>query len=246
MTIDAEILAIATVLSAVLGGILTATIPHVISVLKERRRRGTQKYKLMYVKMYHLRSQVEGKPPAYRKRISRLAKEVDVFDEFHCYRLNILHQSEPDFQVGDRTSGTVDMLILHPWQELSFPDREAETLEKHLAQVLTQNSDIFFTRSVYYNAFQRGHEYYSMRMEQDTDEARLLVDFSTLPNFEHIVRGTPQSLVDNGRSTRGIGTIELQRGIYMATGTNLKKDSVMRIDFVIDWNVVDKREDVPS
>ena len=57
-----------------------------------------------------------------------------------------------------------------------------------------------------------------------------------------VVRGIPKSVVDNGQTKQDIGIIQLQKGIYMVTRTDLKKDNVMRIDFKINWDVVDKQE----
>ncbi|MCC7446748.1 MAG: hypothetical protein IT324_04990 [Anaerolineae bacterium] len=242
MSADTLIVAVAGILAAILG----ALVPIIIGFVNSRRVRKAQMYKFGYVKVYHLSNNGSGKAPIYQKYLSRLGRKIDVFDEYHFYKLNIFREPQKDFIVSDRSSGIVDMQIIHPWQQLRFSDKGAEKNESVLIQGIQQESSVFFMRTIYYNAIQPSNEDFGMKMERDTQEARLLVDFSSIPEYETFLKGLPKGVFRDGHKEEQIGVIETQPGVFMATRTNLKKDDVIRIDFTIDWAVIDKQAYIAS
>jgi hypothetical protein len=242
MTVDGLVTAVAAVVAALIG----ALIPYIVHMIRERRRRDNQLYKFVYVKLYHLTPKKPGRRPVYRRHIDRLERDIEVYDEFHYYRLNLFHRPQADFTVSDRSSGTVDLQIIHPWQDLFFPDRGAAKVGEYVAQQIQQPSHVLFTRTIYYNAFQEGNEDFAMKMERDTDEARLLIDFSSIPDFAAFINPAPKAVLRAARGEQPLGVIQTQPGIFMVVGNGLKKDDVIRIDFKVDWQTLERLLPVAS
>jgi cation transport regulator ChaC len=222
-------------LAALIGALITVAIP----IFIERFRKGDQKYKFVYVKIIHLRRREHGRSPVYRATLRRLARKVDVFDEYHFFRLNIFYRHQKEFRFSDRTSGAVDLQILHPWQEsLTFPDKGAEELLNFVEQTIATKSDIFLTKSIYYNALQDSHEDIGMKLERDTDEARIIIDFSSLPQHERVLLSAPVAhLRDIEGKETSAGVINPYPGVYAIEVKNGKKGLVIRVNFAINWDL---------
>lgn len=226
---------------AILGAVVTiivALVPAVIYLVRERKVRRRQAYKFVYVRMRHLTKQAEGRAPVYRKFIPRLNKEIEVFDEFDYFRLNIFRETVRDFTSTDRTSGAVDMHILHPQQQLVFPDQDAKEVKDYLVQSLDP-SEIFLTKTMYFNGFQEGHENFGVKMERDTEQVRMIVDFSAIPGFASLVSNAPQAVLRRKNHEEFLGVIQDYPGIYSVSKEKLKQDDVIRIDFHINWSIFD-------
>ncbi len=241
-------ISIDTIIGTVIGmltvgaTLLAAILPAYLNRLSAR---SNQRYKLLYIQVCALSRRAERREPIYKRFIERLEKEIDVYDELHHYRLNIYNTPPSEFEITDRSSGVVDLNILHPWQSLQFPDEGARHVEQIIKQTIRSYSNMFFTRARYFNGFQPGNENVAMRMERDTEEARLVIDFSSLPHHEAIVAGWPKGTIreNNGNGTVTEGEIEVKRlraGVYVVERLNLKKESVIRMDFKINWDVVDR------
>jgi len=218
--------------------LLVALIPYLVHLFREWRRKDDQMYKFVYIKVYHLTPMVDGQPPVYEKYISRLSKTIGVYDEFHYFRLNVFRKPQKNLRYLDRSSGIVDMQIIHPWQSLYFEDKGAAKVENVLEQIIKEPSNVFFTRTMYFNGIQKGNEDVGMRMENDTLEARLLVDFSSIPGFETFQKATPKGAYRSNGREEPVGVIETQPGIYLLSQKNLKKGDVLRMDFNLDWDVI--------
>src|ERR1044071_1873146 len=92
---------------AALIGAIAAVAAGLIPLIYERLAHRLEKYKFVYVKLIPLRRRQEGKPPVYQPFIPRLKKPIDVYDEYHFFRLNVFHRPQKEFSCSDRTSGTV-------------------------------------------------------------------------------------------------------------------------------------------
>ncbi len=204
----------------------------------EKRGKDRQLSKIVYIKMYHLRSRGEGRTPAYKKYIHRLKREIDVYDEFHFYRLNIFRKPQANFRIRDRSSGIVDMQILHPNQKVQFSDKGAEVVENYMEQTIRESSTIFLTNTMYYNGFQIGNEDFGMKMEMDTQEARMVVDFSSIPNYDSIILELPSGIFRRGDREEEISISKPAPGTFQIEKKDMKKDDVLRMDFKIDWEIV--------
>jgi hypothetical protein len=231
-TLDTIIIALVTLLAAL--------VPYISSYIAKKRAEKGQLYKLAYIKMVYLSRRAEGKAPIYKFFSKRLDKEIDVFDEFHFYRLNMFQTDQKDFSSYDRSSGTVDLMVIHPWQaELHFDDPGGKEVP-HLVQQKLAPGRIFFTRTMFFNGFQKGNEDFMVKMEKDTHEAKLIADFSSIPNYQQIIKTTPQGKIKSGQTEQqAIGVIE-SGGIYILQKENLKKDDVLILKFDIDWEKVDE------
>ena len=89
------------------------------------------------------------------------------------------------------------------------------------------------------NGIQPGHENYATMMYSDTDEGRLVVDFSSLPHARRFLIGTPTAKLCSGGPEKQIGIIS-KNLVFTATAPNLVADQVIRMDFEIDWEAVEK------
>ena len=89
------------------------------------------------------------------------------------------------------------------------------------------------------NGIQPGHENYATMIYNDTDEGRLVVDFSSVPNARQILVDTPTAKLCSGNHEEQIGLIVTDL-IFTASAPNLVADQVLRIDFKIDWKAVEK------
>ena len=248
-TVITLVIGILTVLSTVFAAVLAAVLPQ---YLNERQGRNRQRYKLLYIKVYRLRKRVDGTPPNTQAFVERLGREVPVYDELHYYRLNIFNSMQKELSITDRTSGIVDLQILHPYQPLIFTDKPAGMVEKMITQTMQTDSSVYFTRAIFYNGFQPGDEDISMKMERDTEEARLIVDFTAIPNYDAVVAGRPRGTYETTdgttQLTRTVETQELSSGIFAINSTlltagqrnkYLKQGDVLLMKFSINWDAVE-------
>ncbi len=226
-----------TNLIAALIGAIAAVIAGAVPYFLNKVGKPKQLQKFVYIKVLHLKKKVKGRKPIYTRYVKRLEKEIEVFDEYLYFRFNIFKRTQKKFTCQDRSSGIVDMQILHPWQdELKFADKGAKFVEKILSQIPIKPSNVFFTETKYFNGFQSGNEDIAMGVEFDTEEARLVIDFSSLPNFNDIIMEKPKAyFISIDENEEMIGILEPSPGIYCIAKNNIKKGSVLRIDFEFDW-----------
>lgn len=198
-------------------GPLLSAISRSLPFIMARFKKGVMKYKFVYVKIVHLRRRGRSSP-VYRAQVRRTGVDVDVFDEYHYIRLNVFHRPHRDFRCLDQTSGVVDLQVIHPWQShLAFAYAGAAELSNTVEQVLEGPSDVFLTKSVYYNAMQDGHEDVSMKFEHDVEEARLFVDFSSLPKADRILISDPKAVLRDLKERETlIGVSEPAPGVFSA------------------------------
>ncbi|MDB4948941.1 MAG: hypothetical protein JWM27_1590 [Gemmatimonadetes bacterium] len=231
-------------LSLVVGAVAAfiTTLPVLIPAFRDWRNANRQSYKFVYVKVVHLTRRTPGRPPVYHARVARLDEEVPVFDEYHYFRLNMFRQKR-GFTCTDRSSGVVDLQVLHPWSRdgaLVFPDVGAGKQPGMVSQAVEGESNVFFTKSIYYNGLQPGNEDLAMRMEHDTREARMIVDFSSIPDCEALVP-MPTAVARVGSRETQITVRKLARGIYTVCEADAREDSVVRMDFHFAWDAAGAR-----
>ncbi len=236
-------------LIVVIGGIVAALLGALALPLwnyaKDRRSRTRQLHKFGYAKIYHLSLKSADPKSSFQRYIPRLEKHIDVFDEYHFFRLSIFRDPQKEFTIQDRSSGTVDMQIIHPWQELFFPDKGAAQVESVLSQTFQQSSNVFFSKTVYYNALQPGHTDFAIKMERDTEEARLMIDFTALPGFEKFITAMPRGIFRNSRGEEesiGVVSGQHQPGTFIVSRKNLKKEEVIGIEFAFDWDIIEQNK----
>jgi hypothetical protein len=208
----------------------------------ERDLKNRQKAKIAYVKFRHLTKRADGNAPAYERHIKRLGRNIEVFDERHLFRLNIFHRNQDDFTCRDSSSGIVDMQIIHPWrEELVFSDISAEKAEHDVTQFIAVPSTVYFTKTLYFNGFQMENENIAVKMERDTDEARMIVDFTSVPDFAALIASEPKGLWRRGGEEHPLEVMTAPAGVFTIEKSDLKRDDVLRMDFAIDWESLERR-----
>jgi len=201
----------------------------------------TQIEKIAYIKLIHIKERKEGNTPVYMRYIPRLEREVEVFDEAQFFR--IIKYSKPltEINVRDRSSGIIDINILHPWQELEFTDYGSAQIEHLVTQVIDMsNSNVFCSTMYFINGFQKGNTDYMTQMEMKTKTGRLIVDFSSLPNHKYFLTGIPKGFkrVKGFDGDRPVTVEELRPGMFHIESINLSKGDVIGLKFEIDWTKI--------
>ncbi len=212
-----------------------------------------QNKKTGYIRFLHLHRQFNGAGPIYGRYIDRLDQIVPVFDEYVLFRVNDFPEIISEFECRDSSTGVVDLSILNPWQpRLIIPERVYEQTPGEIQQIVQGESSTFTTVTHYFNAFQK-NQYLLIRMEKDTDEARLIVDFRYLPGHADIInakaiKATLKANVgglekhlqvyNRFKENRKFVTIP---GMFWVNGENLKKGDTIGIDFkkAINWEATE-------
>ena len=223
------------ILGALIGLIGPALVAGVGLFFKHRRDRNLQLHKLAYWQVVRY-APTEG-PPDYTATVARLdspMREVEVRHEVHLFRLNVFASKRSDFCTRDRSSGTVDTYIIHPYQdEQIFTDEGARINPSICEQPLQEPSSVLLSKSIYYNGLAAGHEDFSSRMECRTAEARLVVDLSSLPDRDLVLSGLPRGSLSrsakNKKETRSVS--EHRPGVYSLDARDLEMNDVLRIQF---------------
>jgi hypothetical protein len=228
-------------ISLLLGAIaaLIGTLPVLIPALREWRHRDRQDYKYSYIKVIHLTRNDGTNAPVYRAYVPRLDREVTVFDEYNHYRLNIFPRKRP-YTSTNRTSGVCDVRIIFPWREeegLEFSDKGSGKVADVISQTMDVESKVHFTNTINYNGLQPGNEDLAMKMEYDTREARMIVDFSSIPNCEAVIP-MPVAVVRVKNRERRINVHQLATGVFMVCESMLQKEAVLRMDFCFNWTKI--------
>lgn len=223
-------------LIAAIGGFTSGLVPQLYNDWFSRKH---QRYKFFYMKVNCLKHKKTGASFFYKKHVRRLNQDIEVFSEVQCYRLNIFGNEQKLFKFSDRSSGVIDLQVFHPLQEeLVFTDERAADDPNFLSQTVEKKSRVYFSRALYLNGFQPNDEDMSMKMERETEEATLIVDFTSLPNFDSLFKKEPKGFHCSG-NRKGILPVQtLSPGVYSLTMSKLKENDVLRIDFFVDWNLL--------
>lgn len=207
----------------------------------EEKEEFVQIEKIAYIKLIHLKERKAGATPFYKRYIPRLNREVEVFDEVQIFR--IIKYSKPleEIDVRDRSSGVVDINILHPWQELEFTDYGSSQIEELVTQVIDMNSSNVFCSVMYFiNGFQKGNTDYLIQMENKTKVGRLLIDFSSLLYFEEFITDIPKGFkrIKGFEDERPVSVEQLRPGIFHLEAINLNKGDVVGLRFNLNWDKI--------
>lgn len=198
-----------------------------------------QEAKTVYVKYLHIKSEKED--PVYTRYNDRLEENIDVYSEYHYYRFNKYNIKNNSIKLTDRSSGIVDQNILYPWKKLTFTDLPSKKLKGFISQNVDSN-DSYFSATTYYNGFCEGNEDIGMKVEMDTLEARIVVDFSSIIGLNKLFTKEPDAYKFelDGTKTNLLGLEKIAEGVYHLVSYNLKKDESLFLDFHVDWNYLKK------
>lgn len=235
------------VVTAVVGAVAGYYIPNALSGWKNRQKdqQADQLYKLLYIKANHLTDLAAGKP-VYKARIQRLGQDVEVYDEFESFEINVFRNEQSDFQWYTRTSGVVDYRMLYPWDGLRNNDVEGQRVLDFVSGTVAEASSTFSANAICYNGFQEGHTNQEMIIEKSTKDARLVVDFSSIPGFDSRVFFTkpPQAIqiYGNGQGTEQVDAEEKPPGVFIAYCNNVEKGRGMKMNFFLNWAAISKAQ----
>lgn len=195
-----------------------------------------QEEKAMFVKFLYLLPQKS--QPAYLKKIDRINEEIEIRTESTHYRVNRFNK-ETDITITDTsTNGIVDdMHVMLPWQPKSQSHKSRSINPKNISKRLS-GSKTYVTISTYCNGFSEGEEDYAIMAERFTKTARLIIDFSSVPDLDKIFSKQPDAYryFDHSNKKSIYGILEVSSGVYLLEANNLEKNEIIELDFHINWN----------
>lgn len=196
---------------------------------------------MVYSKFVYLKEKKRGAKPFYKKHFDRVNETIGIFDEVHGIRLIRFSKPFKEFSTRDRTSGLATLNILQPWRDIEFVDYGAEQIPNVITQEIDmENSNVFCSSGHFYNGFQDGHTDTMMKMEMKAEVARILVDFTSIPNHRNIFSNPPEGFrrVRGKKEVRMLNVEIIEGGIYHLEATNLNKGDVIGIKFKLDWSKI--------
>ena len=206
------------------------------------------KEKIVFYKFLHLSNQSQNSDPIYKKYIKRLNKTIDVYDEYLTFRIISFSKLVKKFKTYDSTKGNaVEVIALLPFiMSLRDTDVTIEENPQILQPIIIGPSNVFVTCSHYYNGFQKGNKDTATKADKPAELVRLIVDFSSVKDYESHVSKTPQvfykyhDLENSGRMiTKNIGLASIiAPGTYYAEIKNIREGENIRIEFADDFKVI--------
>jgi hypothetical protein len=197
--------------------------------------------KLLYIKVTHLSDRAQGGPPAYYRTVDRLdssERSVPVYDEAVYYTLEIYPSERPLSSRIERSSGVVDARLLIPWRDqIDFPDAGAARI-KEMVQIDVSDSDTVLSSSHFINGLQgQNNQDFSSRLQEDSEDFRLIVDFSSIPHAERFI-SLKNAFIDRkaDSSRHAVGTSPIGPSLYMISCNNGKKGDFLHMGFTFDWS----------
>ncbi|MEN0111072.1 MAG: hypothetical protein AAF805_10140 [Planctomycetota bacterium] len=197
--------------------------------------------KILYAKVVRFELQRDDAAPLYVADASRTAEtplDTPVFDETVYTSVETYDRPTSRHEYSFRSSGVADLLCLAPWRSrLRFTDRGAASDPHQVRQVFTDEArDSFVVVTHAYNGLQPGNEDFGMRMPEDIDEARLVVDLSSIPALLGSMTEAPRGeLRSEGAEAMPLSVLEYRRGIYCIEHRGLRRNDVLLLDFTFDW-----------
>lgn len=203
--------------------------------------------KTVFYKMLNLKSVDNTQEVIYEKYIPRLNNKIGVSSEFMTIRANRFDKPVNHFKSRDRTSGdAIEVNALLPFHlELEDGDKNATLIEP----LIFGPSNVYVVTAHTYNGFKVGDLDLGFKVEKDTKMARLIIDFSSVPNFDKIISSTPKLFYRCFKpddDMENMGNLEdkehgyktLAPGIFFAEITNMKMEEALRFDFTIYKEIV--------
>lgn len=203
--------------------------------------------KFVYIKAIHWTKRVAGKKPVYTRYLDHLDKEVEVFDELMYLRMNRMSTPfglpEKPFYTRDRSKGSVSVRNFSPWCPIQNTD---DIIEWQIDQNIKVNpaQEAFLFEATYFNGFQEGNEDVGTQIEYGCQQAKMLVDFSSIPHFSQAM--VPGKMPSGARVLSKDNNLPLTvdiispKGIFMVAAKNLNVGEKLLLNFrgVINWDLV--------
>jgi hypothetical protein len=192
--------------------------------------------KLLYVKVTHLRTKAADTAPVYRRNVERLAEDirmVDVYDEAVYYTLELFSSKKKVERRTDQSSGVVDPRMMIPLRyPLVFGDKFAGRAANTAQMEVSDETDTLLTVSHFVNGLQGREQEFASRVEEDADYARMIVDFSSIPDARTFVQ-QQSAWVRRDDQDQAAKVESLGESIYMVSCEDAKAGDYLGMSFTI-------------
>lgn len=204
----------------------------------------TQLEKTVVYKMVNLQSIEINQPAIYDKYIPRLKKKYAISSEYTTLKINRFDKKVSHFKSRDRTSG--DAIEVNSFLPFKLGLEDGDKKAKLIEPVIIGPSNVYVLSGHIYNGFKPGDLDLGIKAEKHTKTARLIVDFSSIPNLNDILPLPPRLFYRCFKSDNEIGALnELHEvqidnyeiiafGIYIAEINDMKKEEGLRFEFSTD------------
>jgi hypothetical protein len=174
-----------------------------------------------------------GAQPVYYRRLAEVSSpEIGVYDEAMYYSLHVFSKPQKRFRWSIRSSGRVDPFIMYPWtDQILYPDQKEKLLQNFLTPTCREKSNVYLAVSHFYNGLQPGDEDFTLRVEDDIDYARLIVDFSSLPEPKPRFVQAPKAYLVTKEGEQPIGIAEFRPDIFTTVQKDLKDGQSLKLVF---------------
>jgi hypothetical protein len=193
--------------------------------------------KTQYVKFVSYSKKAENLMPLYKKYIPRIGKEIDVWDEYITLTINQLSHYVQNFQYFVRTDGdAVDFSTLLPYvDKLKFSDIKEGLKDTIFNPTVDKPSNTYVNACSFINGFQDGNTDIAVKATYNAKTLRLLVDFTSIPNFKEIFFFQKCVEVSNDETEIDITKdyMEIQPGIYIIEKNDVLKNTVLKFKFLL-------------
>lgn len=173
--------------------------------------------------------------PLYRKRVQRVNKEFDVWDEYNAITVNCFSHCLNALKFYTRTEGdAVDFTVLFPYvDKLTFSDEKEGLRDTVLNPTIEAPSNVYAVAASYINGFQKGNTDIATKATHLARVLRLVVDFSSLNDHQRRFRLRACVQVDPSGTERDImAKVDLSKpGIYTIERYNVPVDNVLKFKF---------------
>ena len=192
--------------------------------------------KLLYVKVTYLRLKADGVLPVYRRNVERLdedVRKVDVFDEAVYYTLEIFPAKKKVERRTDQSSGVVDPRMMIPLQyPLVSGDKHAARSANTALMEVNGETDTLLTISHFENGLQGKDQEFGSRVEEDAEYARMILDFSSIPDAKTLVQQQSAWLTRDGKD-QALQIVPLGESIYMVSYEDAKAGDYLGMSLTI-------------
>jgi len=192
--------------------------------------------KLLYVKVTYLRVKADGVLPVYRRNVERLdedVRKVDVFDEAVYYTLEIFPAKKKVERRTDQSSGVVDPRMMIPLQyPLVSGDKHAARSANTALMEVNGETDTLLTISHFENGLQGKDQEFGSRVEEDAEYARMILDFSSIPDAKTLVQQQSAWLTRDGKD-QALQIVPLGESIYMVSYEDAKAGDYLGMSLTI-------------
>lgn len=191
--------------------------------------------KMHYVKFVSHAQRTDDRAPLYRKRIHRVDKEFDVWDEYNAITVNCFSHCLNAYKFYTRTQGdAVDFTVLFPYvDKLTFSDVKEGLHDKVLNPTIEAPSNVYAVATSYLNGFQKGNTDIGTKATHPARVMRLVADFSSLADHDKRFRLAGCVQVDPSEKEEDIMSEvrSTQPGIHMVERLNVPVDHVIKFKF---------------